>query len=516
MKLPSRRALRGLLPWALMLYGPSQLVPLLRQLLSALLWRLCVRVNVLRASQPELYGWIVDDLRRRSAQFDVQAKLAWEEPVHRAEIQYAALRSSQLVWLGWLPVWCQIGIGQSSGALVDLVALPNSPPTLYVQATTCALGPIGRRRLHAWMAALQRAAAQGRRLVTVYKRDSTSRYMPTVVGGSVDFRERQAALSRIVFPPYAQLPEPAEPVLPDGAVAALLDDARRFLASADLYRQRGTPYRRGYLLYGPPGTGKTSLLRYLAAQLGLDLAVVPTLSGDSIDGALAPYRAILVFEDLDKMIKAASAISTLSVAYGPLAPTSSEEAAQRGELAKLAQLIQELDGVCADEGRIYVATCNDPSLLDAALLRAGRFDYKLELTYANDDQIGKLLHKFYPDAGGDELAALLAAIRATQLPISPAQLQAWLQRAPREQLAEGVGAYLQQEQRVQTPKRSPQRVAVDSSDPRALGRALPRPSQARDMSGASDALLDMFSGPPHAAVDLSDLGTSDDLLNKTG
>lgn len=38
----------------------------------------------------------------------------------------------------------------------------------------------------------------------------------------------------------------------------LIKDIKNFQDSADWYRSKGVPYRRGYLLYGPPGTGKTS------------------------------------------------------------------------------------------------------------------------------------------------------------------------------------------------------------------------------------------------------------------
>jgi SpoVK/Ycf46/Vps4 family AAA+-type ATPase len=42
-----------------------------------------------------------------------------------------------------------------------------------------------------------------------------------------------------------------------------------FLAGEGFYRERGLPYRRGYLLYGVPGSGKTSLGEWRLASLRL-------------------------------------------------------------------------------------------------------------------------------------------------------------------------------------------------------------------------------------------------------
>jgi chaperone BCS1 len=48
-------------------------------------------------------------------------------------------------------------------------------------------------------------------------------------------------------------------VLPEKVKEDLLEDAMEFLDGEAFYRERGLPYRRGYLLYGVPGSGKTSL-----------------------------------------------------------------------------------------------------------------------------------------------------------------------------------------------------------------------------------------------------------------
>jgi chaperone BCS1 len=58
-------------------------------------------------------------------------------------------------------------------------------------------------------------------------------------------------------------------VLPENVKEDLLEDAMEFLAGEGFYRERGLPYRRGYLLYGVPGSGKTSLGEWRLASLRL-------------------------------------------------------------------------------------------------------------------------------------------------------------------------------------------------------------------------------------------------------
>lgn len=47
-------------------------------------------------------------------------------------------------------------------------------------------------------------------------------------------------------------------VLDQDLASELVEDIQKFQQAAEWYREKGVPYRRGYLLFGPPGTGKTS------------------------------------------------------------------------------------------------------------------------------------------------------------------------------------------------------------------------------------------------------------------
>jgi chaperone BCS1 len=65
-------------------------------------------------------------------------------------------------------------------------------------------------------------------------------------------------------------------------------------------------------------------------------------------------------------------------------------------------LLNALDGVRSQEGRILMMTTNHREKLDPALLRPGRADMHVELNYASEKQMRGLFKKFFPDSTADE------------------------------------------------------------------------------------------------------------------
>ncbi len=63
-------------------------------------------------------------------------------------------------------------------------------------------------------------------------------------------------------------------VLDEGISSKILTDVKEFIGNEKWYRDRGIPYRRGYLLYGPPGCGKSSYITALAGTSYLLALVV--------------------------------------------------------------------------------------------------------------------------------------------------------------------------------------------------------------------------------------------------
>lgn len=162
----------------------------------------------------------------------------------------------------------------------------------------------------------------------------------------------------------------------DNVKKDLVADIRQYLdpRTQRLYQSRSMPYRRGYLFYGPPGTGKTSLSTALAGELGLDLyeMKIPSVASDADLEQMfqeIPPQCIVLLEDIDAVWVDRSA-SALENQHGGTNDRSA---------CTLSGLLNVLDGVGSQEGRIVIMTTNKPELLDAALVRPGRVDMKVFL-----------------------------------------------------------------------------------------------------------------------------------------
>lgn len=151
-----------------------------------------------------------------------------------------------------------------------------------------------------------------------------------------------------------------------------------FLRNPQKYQKLGGRIPRGVLLVGPPGTGKTLLARAVAGE-----AHVPffSISGsefvemfvgvgaarvrDLFEQAKQRAPCIIFIDELDAIGKSRSA----GRAY-----LSNDEREQT-----LNQLLVEMDGFDSASTVIIIAATNEPEVLDAALLRPGRFDRQVVL-----------------------------------------------------------------------------------------------------------------------------------------
>ncbi|WP_298617969.1 FtsH/Yme1/Tma family ATP-dependent metallopeptidase, partial [uncultured Thermosynechococcus sp.] len=151
-----------------------------------------------------------------------------------------------------------------------------------------------------------------------------------------------------------------------------LGEVVEFLKYADRFTEVGAKIPKGVLLVGPPGTGKTLLARAVAGEAGVPFF---SISGSEFVEMFVGVGASRV-RDLFEQAKANAPcivfideIDAVGRQRGAGLGGGNDEREQT-----LNQLLTEMDGFEGNTGIIIIAATNRPDVLDAALLRPGRFD----------------------------------------------------------------------------------------------------------------------------------------------
>ena len=151
-----------------------------------------------------------------------------------------------------------------------------------------------------------------------------------------------------------------------------------FLKNPEKYTEIGAKIPKGALLVGPPGTGKTLLAKAVAGE-----ADVPffSMSGSDFVEMFVGVGASRV-RDLFAQAKAKAPaiifideIDAIGRARGKSVMTGGNDERE----STLNQLLTEMDGFGTNSGVIILAATNRADVLDAALLRAGRFDRQIHV-----------------------------------------------------------------------------------------------------------------------------------------
>ncbi|KAH6782771.1 AAA-ATPase 1 [Perilla frutescens var. hirtella] len=222
----------------------------------------------------------------------------------------------------------------------------------------------------------------------------------------------------------------------------IIDDLLYFSKSEDYYKKAGKAWKRGYLLHGPPGTGKSTMVAAMANLLKYDvydLELTAIKNNTELRKLLinTTSKSIIVIEDIDCSLEVTAqrgrddgGDSDNDKKEGKDDPVKEKmkKEEKKGSEVTLSGLLNTIDGLwsaCPAE-RIIVFTTNHVEKLDKALIRRGRMDEHIELSYCGFEAF-KILVKNYLDIDSHELFAVIRQL-LQETDITPADVADKLMR----------------------------------------------------------------------------------------
>eukprot|EP00268_Persea_americana_P047351 TRINITY_DN4928_c0_g3_i1.p1 TRINITY_DN4928_c0_g3~~TRINITY_DN4928_c0_g3_i1.p1 ORF type:complete len:530 (+),score=99.82 TRINITY_DN4928_c0_g3_i1:153-1592(+) len=190
----------------------------------------------------------------------------------------------------------------------------------------------------------------------------------------------------------------------------IIDDLEAFKNGKDYYEKIGKAWKRGYLLYGPPGTGKSTMISAMANFLDYDvydLELTAVKNNTELKKLFieTTNKSIIVVEDIDcsldltgKRKKEEKPKEKEEEEEEKKKLLSGAEKEEHGGKVTLSGLLNFIDGLwsaCGGE-RLIIFTTNHVEKLDPALIRRGRMDKHIELSYCSFEGF-KVFAKNYLD-----------------------------------------------------------------------------------------------------------------------
>ncbi|KAK9077842.1 hypothetical protein SSX86_006180 [Deinandra increscens subsp. villosa] len=231
----------------------------------------------------------------------------------------------------------------------------------------------------------------------------------------------------------------------------ILNDLMTFSKSKDYYKKVGKSWKRGYLLYGPPGTGKSSMIAAMANLLEYDIYDLELTSvKDNTDLRKlligTSSKSIIVIEDIDCSLdltgqrkpkkKKEKAEQEDKDPVEKKVEEEDEKKKKKASEVTLSGLLNFIDGLwsaCGNE-RLIVFTTNYVEKLDPALIRRGRMDKHIEMSYCCFETF-KVLAKNYLDLESHELFETIGRMLA-EIKVTPADVAESLMSKSDEENAE--------------------------------------------------------------------------------
>jgi len=167
------------------------------------------------------------------------------------------------------------------------------------------------------------------------------------------------------------------PIFNDDTKKEIQHDIDFFFKNEKVFKDNNLNYKRGVLLYGPPGTGKSSLIKEVIKNNKDDYHCIiidnvrewDKMKGDFLKQATNNKKRIIIIEDIDGL-----------------------------EYYSRSEFLNFIDGVEKSENMLLIATSNDVTKIDPALInRPSRFDRVYYLGLPNSLARKKLLQLYLPD-----------------------------------------------------------------------------------------------------------------------
>ena len=183
----------------------------------------------------------------------------------------------------------------------------------------------------------------------------------------------------------AKLNDPSKGKVTFKDVAGLVEEKEElkevvdFLRDHKRYTDNGARIPKGVLLVGPPGTGKTLMARAVAGEAGVPFFSISGSDFLELYVGVGASRVRDLFETAKRSAPAIVFIDEIDAVGRQRGAGLGGGHDEREQT--LNQLLVEMDGFAANEGVIVMAATNRADILDPALLRPGRFDRQITVSY---------------------------------------------------------------------------------------------------------------------------------------